>query len=323
MRIIVDAMSGDFAPQAILEGVLAASKKCHYTFVLAGREDKVLPFLQDHGADMSRFEFIEAQDVISMDDDPVMAIRRKKDASMVRGLQCLAGGGGDAFVCAGNTGALFAGATLIVGRAEGIKRAAIGTIMPGEKPCMLLDAGANATVKPEYLEQFAIIGASYMNKMFDIEFPSVGILNIGTEEHKGTDLQIEAAALLKANPDINYKGYVEANYVMRGFCDVVVCDGFSGNVYLKAVEGVGRRVSDLMRDVYSHGFAAKLSYLAVRDRISRMKALFDASEYGGSPILGIKKPVIKAHGSSDARAIANAIYQAIRFSQSDFMQNVI
>ena len=323
MRIIIDVMGGDNAPKAILDGVYAASQSDpSLLFSLTGKEDIISDYLNKKGVDRTRFEIIPAGDIITMDDDPVRAVRRKKDASMVRGLRALSDGGGDAFVCAGNTGALFAGATLIVGRAPGVKRAAIGTIMPGTSPCLLLDAGANVTVTPEYLEQFAVIGSSYMQRMHGLDSPRVGILNNGTEEHKGTDLQIETAALLREHRSVNYIGFCEPNYVMSGICDVVICDGFTGNVYLKAVEGVGKRISGLLKDVYSGSLLTKLSYLAVRRRLKKMRDMFDASAYGGSPILGIRKPVITAHGSSDARAIANAVSQAVRFASGGICEDL-
>ena len=236
---------------------------------------------------------------------------------MVVALKLLADGKGDALVSAGNTGALFSGATLIVKRADGIKRAAIGTLLPGAKPCLLLDAGANVSVTEEYLEQFAVIGSSYMRTMYGINNPEVGILNNGTEEGKGTSLQIEAGKRLRRNETINFVGNVEASAVMAGVCDVVVCDGFTGNVFLKATEGMGKQILSSLKETFSENMITKFSYSLVRKKIRKIKKRFDPSEHGGSPFLGISKPVIKAHGSSDAIAFENAIFQAIRYAESN------
>ena len=264
----------------------------------------------------NQIEIVNAEQVITMEDDPLTAIQKKKDSSMVVALKLLAAGYGDALVSAGNTGALFSGATLIVKRAPGIRRAAIGTLLPSSRPCLLLDAGANVSVTEEYLEQFALIGAEYMRTVCGIRDPEVGLLNNGTEECKGTVLQIEAGKRLRANKSINFIGNVEASSVMAGVCDVVVCDGFTGNVFLKATEGMGRAILSSLKDLYSENPETKLSYLPVQKKIQEIKKRFDPSEHGGSPFLGISRPVIKAHGSSDADAFENAIFQAIKYAES-------
>lgn len=316
MRVIIDAMGGDNAPEEILKGVLVAAEKTDANFTLVGNSETIIRCIENSQANISRFEIINAENVITMDDNPLTAIQRKKDSSMVVALKLLADGKGDTLVSAGNTGALFSGATLIVKRANGIKRAAIGTLLPGTKPCLLLDAGANVTVTEEYLEQFAVIGSSYMQTMYGIKNPEVGILNNGTEECKGTSLQIEAGKRLRANENINFIGNVEASAVMAGVCDVVVCDGFTGNIFLKASEGMGKQILSALKDVYSENIVTKLSYILVRKKIRKIKKRFDSSEHGGSPFLGISKPVIKAHGSSDALAFENAIFQAMRYAES-------
>lgn len=315
MRVIIDVMGGDNAPDEILKGAFSAAKKYNIDLTLVGKIEAIREFIEKNQVSMERIEIVSAESIVRMDDDPLSAIHKKKDSSMVIALKLLAEGRGDALVSAGNTGALFSGATLIVKRSEGIKRAAIGTILPGTKPCLLLDAGANVTVTEEYLEQFAFIGSSYMRKMHDISSPKVGILNNGTEDRKGTELQINTGKKLKENTSINFIGNVEASSVMFGACDVVVCDGFTGNVFLKATEGMGKRVLKSLKAVYNESFFTKLSYLMIAKRIAKLKKQFDPSEHGGSPILGISKPVIKAHGSSDAKAFENAINQSIRFAE--------
>ena len=264
----------------------------------------------------NQIEIVNAEQVITMEDEPLSAVQKKKNSSMVVALKLLAAGYGDALVSAGNTGALFAGATLIVKRAPGIRRAAIGTLLPSSRPCLLLDAGANVSVTEEYLEQFALIGAEYMRTVCGIRDPEVGLLNNGTEECKGTVLQIEAGKRLRANKSINFIGNVEASSVMAGVCDVVVCDGFTGNVFLKATEGMGRAILSSLKDLYSEKPETKLSYLPVQKKIQEIKKRFDPSEHGGSPFLGISRPVIKAHGSSNADAFENAIFQAIKYAES-------
>lgn len=316
MRVIIDVMGGDHAPDEILKGVFSVARKTDANFVLVGNRESILRHMHCAKADAQRFEIVETATVITMEDDPVTAVQRKRDSSMIVALKLLAEGKGDALVSAGNTGALFSGATLIVKRAKGVKRAAIGTLLPGNKPCLLLDAGANVTVTEEYLEQFAQIGSAYMRKVCGIENPEVGILNNGTEDCKGTPLQIETGKRLRANPCVNFIGNVEASAVMAGACDVVVCDGFTGNIFLKATEGMGRQVLSSLKEIYSETLIARFSYLLIRRKIRTLKKRFDPSEHGGSPILGISKPVIKAHGSSDAAAFENAVFQAIRCVES-------
>ena len=316
MRIIVDAMGGDNAPKEIINGILSAVSKTDDTFIVVGNKSDVLRYIKDHSAINKQIEIVHTEQIIAMDDDPLTAIQKKKDSSMVVALKLLADGKGDALVSAGNTGALFSGATLIVKRASGIKRAAIGTLLPSAKPCLLLDAGANVSVTEEYLEQFALIGSSYMQTMYGIKNPKVGILNNGTEECKGMALQIEAGKRLRANESINFIGNVEASAVMAGVCDVVVCDGFTGNIFLKASEGMGKQILSALKDVYSETMITKLSYILVQKKIRKIKKRFDATEHGGSPFLGISKPGIKAHGSSNAIAFENAIYQAKRYAES-------
>lgn len=316
MRIIIDAMGGDKAPLEILKGVLSAASACDAKFTLVGDLGEIDRIAKENGLDLDPFEVIGTSSVITMKDDPIKSFKHKKDSSMMVGLQMLADGKGDAFVSAGNTGALFTGATFIVKRTAGINRAAIGTVIPAEKPFLLLDAGANISVTPEYLEQFAIMGSAYMKKMYHIAEPAVGLLNNGTEDCKGTQLQIEANMLLQACASIRYVGNVEGNDAMFGACDVLVADGFTGNIFLKAAEGSFRLILKTLKCEYCKNPINQFSALLFRKSLEGMKHDFDPSEHGGSPILGISKPVIKAHGSSDAKAIKNAILQALQYAES-------
>lgn len=316
MRVIIDAMGGDHAPDEIVKGACSAAGKYNADITLVGKEDEILRCAEQYDLDISDFEIIHTDETISMEDAPLTAVHKKKNSSMMVALKLLAEGHGDVLVSAGNTGALFSGASIIVRRAAGIKRAAIGTLLPGVKPCLLLDAGANVTVTEEYLEQFAAIGTSYMRKLYGIERPEVGLLNNGTEECKGTPLLIETLKRLKSNDGINFIGNVEATAVMAGVCDVVVCDGFTGNIFLKATEGIGKQILTLMSGVYTENIITKLSYLLIRKKMSKLKKRLDPAEYGGSPILGISKPVIKAHGSSNAVAFENAVFQGIQYAQA-------
>ena len=322
MRVIIDVMGGDKAPLEVLKGVLCAAKECSAEFTLVGNTDEIQRISKDIGLNTEQLEIVSTSSVIAMDDDPITAFKRKKDSSMMVGLQMLADGKGDAFVSAGNTGALFTGATFIVKRASCVSRAAIGTIIPAQKPFLLLDAGANISVTPEHLEQFAIMGSAYMKKMYNMKEATVGLLNNGTEDCKGTPLQVETNNRLKNCASIRYAGNVEGNEAMFGACDVLVTDGFTGNVFLKTLEGTSRLLMKTIKAAYSENILNKLSALLFRRSLLGIKRSFDPSEHGGSPILGISKPVIKAHGSSDAKAIKNAILQAIKYAESGVADDI-
>ena len=322
MRIIIDAMGSDKAPLEIMKGVLSATLECDAKFTLVGDLGEIERIAKEIGLNLEQIEVIGTSFVITMNDDPIKSFKHKKDSSMMVGLQMLADGKGDAFVSAGNTGALFTGATFIVKRTAGINRAAIGTVIPAEKPFLLLDAGANISVTPEYLEQFAIMGSAYMKKMYHIAEPAVGLLNNGTEDCKGTQLQIETNTLLHECTAIRYVGNVEGNEAMFGVCDVLVADGFTGNIFLKAVEGSFRLLLKTLKCEYCKNPINKFSAVLFHKSLEEMKHDFDPSEYGGSPILGISKPVIKAHGSSDSKAIKNAILQTIRYVESGVAEEI-
>ena len=269
--IIIDAMGGDNAPREILCGVRSAIEDTDARFLLVGRQAEVEPLARDLGLGSERVELVHAPSVVDMADDPLTAYNQKKDSSMMLGLRLLAEGRGDAFVSAGNTGALFTGATFIVKRAKGVKRAAIGTMIPGDKPFLLLDAGANVSVTPAYLEQFAIMGAEYMKHLYGLERPAVGLLNNGTEDGKGTPLQTATHARLKACKSICYVGNVEGNRALLGGCDVLVADGFTGNIFLKTAEGAFRLMLGTLKREYRRNTVNKLSALLFRKSLMSMK----------------------------------------------------
>ena len=316
MRIIVDVMGGDKAPDEMVKGVCLAAAEFNATYILVGDRAEIERVAEENGLDIRRFDIVHTDGVITMEDDPVSVVRAKKDSSMSKGLGLLAEGAGDAFVSTGNTGALFTGATLIVRKIKGVQRAGIGTVMPFANPTLLLDTGANVTVTEENLEQFGMMGSAYMKKMYGLTEPRVGLLNNGSESCKGTDLQRNAYRLLSDNPYINFVGNIESNTAVFGGCDVLVADGFTGNIFLKSVEGVGKMMLTKLKNVLYSNTVTKLAALTMKKQLTEMKKELDPNEHGGAPILGISKPVIKAHGSSDAKAFKNAIRQAIFYAES-------
>jgi glycerol-3-phosphate acyltransferase PlsX len=316
MRIIVDVMGGDNAPDETVKGVCQAAQEYHATYILVGDRAEIERVAAENGLDIRRFDIVHTESVITMEDDPLCVVRAKNDSSMAVGLKLLAEGRGDAFVSTGNTGALFTGATLIVRKIKGVLRAGIGSMLPFQNPVLLLDTGANVVVTEENLEQFAEMGSAYMQKMYGLETPRVGLLNNGSEEHKGTPIQQEAYRRLSQNRDINFVGNVEGNTATFDVCDVLVADGFTGNIFLKGAEGVAKLIVTKLKEMFYTNTATKLAALSLKKHIGELKKSMDASEHGGAPILGISKPVIKAHGSSDAKAFKNAIRQAITYADS-------
>lgn len=317
MKIIVDVMGGDNAPEETVKGVCRAAQELNASYILVGDQREIERVAAENQLDIRRFDLVHTESVINMEDDPLCVVRSKTDSSMAIGLKMLAEGKGDAFVSTGNTGALFTGATLIVRKIKGIQRAGIGTVIPFQNPVLLLDTGANVTVNDENLEQFAEMGAAYMRKIYNVENPRVGLLNNGSEACKGTALQQAAYQRLTANENVNFVGNVEGSTAPFGVCDVLVADGFAGNIFLKSVEGVGKLMFSKLKQVLYATPATKLAALTMKKQLSAMKKDLDPSEHGGAPILGISKPVVKAHGSSDAKAFKNAIRQAIGYADSD------
>ena len=316
-------MGGDNAPRETVKGAIEAAKELKDAeFTLVGNREDIEAIAKEEGADLSRFEIVHTETVITMEDNPMCVTRAKSDSSMSVGLKMLAEGKGDAFVSTGNTGALFTGATLIVRKVKGIQRAGIATILPCQNPVLLLDTGANVTVTDEVLEQFAVIGSAYMKKMFGLENPRVGLLNNGAEECKGTELQQAAYQRLKANETVNFIGNVEGSTLPFGVCDVLVTDGFTGNILLKSIEGVAKLIMKQIKGVFLSSAITKLAALLVKSKMGEMKKALDPSEHGGAPIIGISKPVVKAHGSSDAKAFKNAIKQALAYAESGAVEEL-
>ena len=324
MRILVDAMGGDNAPDQIALGAIQAAKDFGCEAVLVGRGEAILQALKDQGIETlpKGVEIANADDVVDMHDDPATVVKKKKDSSMVVGLTMLKEGGGDAFVPAGSTGALLSAATLIVRRVKGIRRAAMGPQIPTKtgRECVLIDCGATADCTPEFLLQFAFMGSYYAEKVLGIENPRVALLNIGAEDSKGGELQKAVYPLLKQAGEagkINFTGNIEARDVPLGGADVVVSDGFSGNILLKGIEGTALFMASMMKGMFKKNLLTKLAALLCMDGVKAFKKKMDYRETGGTALIGLNKPVIKAHGSSDALAIRNAIRQAIGAVEAD------
>ena len=325
MKIILDAMGGDHAPEAPVMGALQAAKDFGAEITLVGRGEAILEVLRKNGIQdlPAGIEIANAEDVVDMHDDPMAVIRKRKDSSMVVGLRMLAESQGDAFVSAGSTGALLSGATLIVKRVKGVRRAAMGPAFPNKAggKTVICDCGANAECTPEFLLQFALMGSLFAKKSLGVDNPRIGLLNIGTEDSKGTQLQKDTYALLQdahAKGLINFVGNVEARGVPLGEVDVVVCDGFSGNVLLKSIEGTAMFMGSQVKKLFKKNVFSMLGYLLCKSGVNDMMKLLDYREIGGTQFLGIKKPVIKAHGSSDALAFRNAVRQAMDAAKADF-----
>ena len=325
MKIILDAMGGDNAPEAPVLGAIDAVKTYGAEIVLVGRGQEILEVLKKNGLDNlpEGIEIAHADDVVDMHDDPGTVIHKRKNSSMVIGLKMLAEGKGDAFVSAGSTGALLTGATLLVKRVRGIRRASMAPAMPTKAGTKVIvcDCGANAECTPEFLLQFGLVASAYSKYTLGVENPRVGLLNIGTEDSKGTQLQKDAYVLLKEAGEkglLNFTGNVEARDVPLGAVDVVVCDGFNGNVLIKSIEGTAMFMGSMLKRMFKKNAASKLGYLLCRSGVKDLTRLLDYREIGGTQFLGIKKPVIKAHGSSDALAFRNAVKQAMTAAEGDF-----
>ena len=311
MKIILDAMGGDNAPAEILKGAAAATAAWPDVEILAvGDAEKIAACVKENAIEMKNIEIVNATEVIEMCDEPAKAVRAKKDSSMVVGLRRLAEGKGDAFVSAGSTGALHVGASLIVRTVKGVKRPALATVIPGKTPFLLLDCGANVECRASMLEAFGVMGSVYMNKVMGLEQPRVALVNNGAEESKGTPTYVEAHQLLKNNKAIHFVGNIEPRDIPAGHADVVVADGFTGNVVLKLTEGLAKYFGSKLKEMFKKSLGTKVGYLLLKGGVADFKKSMDADEYGGAPLLGTRRPVIKAHGSSNARAIQNAIRQA-------------
>lgn len=322
MKIILDAFGGDNAPLAALDGAQQAVKEYGVEIIAVGDIEKMKKVCGENNISTQNIEFLQADDVFDMHEDPMDIVKKRKTTSMHVALKALADGMGDAVVSAGSTGALLMGATFIVKRIKGIKRAALGTVMPCENPkgFMLMDCGANSEVRPEMLNQFAVMASVYMEKVAGIENPRVALLNNGAEDTKGTPTHVEAHKLMAANKRINFIGNIEGRYVMNNIADVVVADGFSGNIALKTSEGVASFMNKMLKGMFKKNAKTMLAALLLKNELKEFKAKLDYTEYGGAPILGASKGVIKAHGSSNAKAFKNAIRQAKIYAENNISE---
>lgn len=319
MNIMIDGMGGDHAPEEIVKGAVQAAKEISGTVSIIGREERINECLQALNWNGDNIEVVNATEVISNNESPAMAVRKKKDSSISKGMRMLKEGEVDAFISGGSTGALLSAGLLILGRIRGIKRPAIAAFFPKigmNDTSLILDCGANAESRPEYLLQYGIMGSIFVEKVKGIENPEVMLLNVGAEEVKGDPLHKESFELLR-NADINFKGNCEGRDVPFGCCDVVVTDGFSGNVFLKSSEGVALAVMKRIKQKMTEGLAAKAGALLSYNKLKEIKKEFDYSEEGGAPILGLKGPVLKIHGSSKANAVYNAILKAVPYVEQD------
>ena len=323
MRVIVDAFGGDNAPLEILKGAALAVAEYGHTVILTGKEEEIRRVAQENAISLQGMEIVDAPDVITMDDEPKSVLKEHKDCSMAVGLRLLGEGKGDAFVSAGSTGALIMGSTFLVKRIKGVSRAALAPMVPSDKgPFMLIDAGGNVDCRPEMLLQFAHMGSIYMQKvMKGGQKATVGLLNVGTEEHKGGELQHAAYALLKES-GLNFVGNVEARDVPAGAVDVLVADGFSGNVLLKTMEGTADMLLGNLKTIFLSSLGTKIGALLIKNKLGGLKKKLSTSATGGAPLLGVSKPVIKAHGNSKAEALKNAIRVAAEFASAGVIEDI-
>lgn len=322
MKIAVDAFGGDNAPLAVIEGAAKASQEFGADIILTGNEEIIRKVAAENSIDISKMEIVHTEEIFDMHDQPTDIVRSKKNTSLGLALQLVAEGKADAFVSAGSTGAVVAGATFIIKRIKGVKRPALGTMMPSRtRRFMLMDCGANAECRPEMLQQFGVMASIYLHNVEGVENPQIGLLNIGTEDTKGTPLQIEAYKLLKDSP-INFIGNVEARELPAGACDAAIADGYSGNIALKLYEGVAMNLMKMVKGVFLTNIKTKIAYLLAKKPLMGLKKFADYGDVGGAPLLGVKKPVIKAHGGSDARCIRSAIRQAMLCVENDVIGKI-
>ncbi len=322
MKIVVDAFGGDNAPLEIVKGAALAQAEYGVDIILTGDEEVINRCIRDNGISFKQLEVVHTTDVISMHDEPTTLLKAHKESSMAIAFKLLSEGRADAFVSAGSTGAIVVGGTLIVKRIKGVKRPALGSMIPSpDSSYFLMDMGANAECRPEMLCQFGIMASAYLEGVEGRKNATIGLLNIGTEDTKGGELQQEAYKLLSEAP-INFVGNVESREMPKGKCDGIVTDGFTGNIALKLIEGTASTMFKMIKGVLYKNIVNKICALILKKDLYAIKGKMDASEVGGAPLLGVAKPVIKAHGSSDARAIKNAIRQAIKFTENDVIGKI-
>ena len=325
MKIIIDAMGGDFAPEAPVRGALLAREKYGADIILTGRTADILRELEKAGCKEvpQGIEIANAEEVVEICDDPATAFKQKKDSSLTVGLNLLRDGQADGFISAGSTGALLAGATLVVKRIRGLRRAALAPTIPTMTgKAVLIDCGANVDARPSNLVQFAKMGSIYMESVMGVKNPKVGIVNIGAEEEKGNALVKETFPLLKACPDINFVGSVEARDIPAGVVDVVVCEAFTGNVILKTYEGVGATLISKVKKGMMSSLRSKIGALLVKPALKQTLKAFDLEQYGGAPMLGLKGLVVKTHGSSKSVEIKNSILQCVTFQKQQINEKI-
>lgn len=323
MKVLVDAFGGDNAPLEILKGcVLSAEKYDNLTIALVGNTEKIKQCAEENAVDISGFQIYDAPDIITMEDEAGEIMKSKKNSSMAEGLRLLSKGEGDAFLSAGNSGALIMGATLIVKRIKGVKRPAFSPVMPTSKgPVLLIDSGANVEVRPEMLQQFGIMGSIYMENVLNIANPRVALANVGTEDHKGGELQHEAFRLLKETK-LNFIGNMEARDIPAGKTDVIVADGFTGNIIVKMYEGVAKELFQKIKEVFYKNIRTKIAAGLIKKELYALKEYFDYNQYGAAPVIGVSKPVLKTHGSAKADAVVTALKSVIDFTNTDVIGKI-
>lgn len=323
MKIIVDAFGGDNAPLEIIKGcILSRQDNPDVEVAMVGSRELIEKCAKENDLDITPFEIFDAPDIITMEDEPTSVIKEKKNCSMAEGLRLIAADKGDAFVTAGNSGAVVVGATMIVKRIKGILRPAFASVMPSsDGPFMLIDAGANVEVRAEMLRQFGIMGSIYMEKILGVENPRVGLANVGTEDHKGDTLRHEAFALLKQT-DLNFIGNIEARTIPAGCADVVVADGFTGNVIAKMYEGAAKELMKKIKGVFYKNAKTKLAALMIKKELTELKQYFDYNRYGGAVVMGVKKPVMKTHGSANAVAVSAAVRACADFVRTGAIDTI-
>lgn len=325
MRIIVDAFGGDNAPREILLGCAQALDTLGVDIALAGDEKKLAACAKELGVEESfaKMEVLHSEDVLTMEDEPSSILKEKSNSSMAVGMRALAEGRGDAFASAGNSGALGTGATRLVRHIKGIKRMAFAPVLPSTKtPFMICDGGASVRCRADMLMQFGLMGSVYMEKVMKVKSPRVGLVNVGTESHKGDELRQEAYALLKDCPGLNFIGNIEARDIPYGICDVAVADGFTGNTILKLYEGTALAMMGMVKDIFQKNVKNKLAAAMIYGDLQGLKKTMDYNSYGGAPILGASKPVFKMHGNAKANAVASALKLVRDCTQSGYVEAI-
>ena len=320
MRLIADVMGADASAEVLAPAFVQGAREAGIDLTLCGDADRIRASLAPE--DLDRVKIEHTLSAVTMEDSPMSAIKKKKDSSMARALTLLAEGAGDVVISAGNTGALVTASSVIVGRLDGMKTAAIGTVLPLSTPTLLMDAGASINLLPENFVQFAHLGSAYAEALFGIEHPRVGLVNNGAEETKGTELYRTAYGLLKEEKGIRFVGNIEGRDVPFGRCDVLLSDGFVGNILLKTVEGFGFYFSGILKQGLTASARTKAAALLLKPQLKELRRKLDYTEYGGAPILGIKAPVIKAHGASGPKAIISAVKMAAKVAESGFFDRV-